>query len=173
MPFQGEWRAWLDCPGGELPFWLHLRSDKDRAWGYILNGEEVVWIPELRIEGETVLIDFPHYDSRIKAKLTRDGTRLNGEWTKQSRRRGDHIDALPCSLGTVRQVREVCPGSSFREDANGILCGRSMGRSFFERGRSRRRSVQGSVEWKRALGHVPDNYGRLPLSRWGLGWARG
>ena len=84
QPLQGEWRAWLDCPGGKLPFWLILRADEHQVWGYILNGDELVEIPELRIEGETVILDFPHYDSRIRARLTRDGTRLDGEWQKQS-----------------------------------------------------------------------------------------
>ncbi len=83
-PMQGEWRAWLDSPGGELPFELSISREGDRWRGWIVNGREQIVIPEVRIEDGTVVLAFPHYDSRIRAQVTRDGERLDGEWTKQS-----------------------------------------------------------------------------------------
>ena len=35
-----EWRAWLDSPGGELPFGLELRDGLDGPSAVLINGSE-------------------------------------------------------------------------------------------------------------------------------------
>ena len=87
-PLTGVWRAWLDSPGGALPFGLEF-DGTDQAW--ILNGDErlpvgrVEWLPEPR----QLTLGFDRYDSRIVAQLQADGA-LNGRWTKTA----PGVDAL-------------------------------------------------------------------------------
>lgn len=107
---QGTWRAWLDSPGGELPFGLQLVESKGQWSAAILNGAERIEIPVVRFEGDELILSMPHYDSAIKAGSSANGTRLDGEWKKRSK--GDrvvtmkfHADAgrverfLPTALG--------------------------------------------------------------------------
>ncbi len=80
----GPWRAWLDSPGGELPFALEIAHEGKGFAATIGNGEERIAIPETRVEGADVVFDIPHYDSSITAKLAPLATRLDGEWKKRS-----------------------------------------------------------------------------------------
>src|SRR5690606_23739723 len=46
----GDWRAWLESPGGELPFELDL-SDGNGGWqAWIRNGKERIAVDEVRVE---------------------------------------------------------------------------------------------------------------------------
>jgi len=46
-PAGGEWRAWLDSPGGELPFGLELRHDGDQLSATVINGSERIPVPRV------------------------------------------------------------------------------------------------------------------------------
>jgi len=83
QPQQGRWRAWLDSPGGELPFGLELSRAGERWHGLVVNGEEHLQIPQVSVSGRAILFGFDHYDSRIEAKLDDAGTRMDGTWTMQ------------------------------------------------------------------------------------------
>jgi len=80
----GAWRAWLDSPGGELPFTLEIARTGTKLAATIGNGEERIAVPETRIEGGEIVFDMPHYDSRITARIAPLGTKLEGEWKKRS-----------------------------------------------------------------------------------------
>lgn len=95
----GRWRAWLDSPGGELPFGLELRTTETadpQAWpqwhATLVNGPERIPVPEVAwtvdVDGalETWWLElrFPHYDSVIRAQPHFDGGGLTGTWTKRS-----------------------------------------------------------------------------------------
>jgi len=80
--FAGSWRAWLDSPGGELPFSLQLTPDHNRPRAHVVNGPERIPVPNVRIEAGEITLSFDHYDSRIRAALDPDGTMLQGEWTR-------------------------------------------------------------------------------------------
>lgn len=85
------YRAWVQVPGGELPFELELElSPTPRA--RVRNGTEQLPVPEVRRDGAALTLAFPHYDSTIVATLRADGS-LTGEWTK--RRGGDRTTRLP------------------------------------------------------------------------------
>ncbi len=81
----GSWRAWLDCPGGELPFGIELHRASDGWRAEIVNGGERITVPRVEWRGSRLVFDIDHYDSTIVAKLSADGARLDGEWQKASR----------------------------------------------------------------------------------------
>ena len=107
LPRSGAWRCVLTSPGGDLPFELELIVEggnasaggpKLSAW--IINGSERISIPEVRFindkgsqtPGELIL-SIDYYDSTIRAKLSDDGKRLDGQWQKQGR--GDSVSTIP------------------------------------------------------------------------------
>lgn len=62
-----------------------LDSDLDRKFNikvWIKNGIEIIEVPDVTVEGNSMVWGFPHYDSRINIEYTSDG-QLNGEWIKQ------------------------------------------------------------------------------------------
>ncbi|RMH25117.1 MAG: TlpA family protein disulfide reductase [Planctomycetota bacterium] len=65
----------------EIPFFLWLPGD-DEQDAIIRNGAEDIPVAFDR-DGGRIVLDFPHYDSRIEA--TSDGAGLRGTWRKQRR----------------------------------------------------------------------------------------
>ncbi|MBC8328787.1 MAG: TlpA family protein disulfide reductase [Planctomycetes bacterium] len=82
-PRLGRWRAWLDCPGGDLPFGLELGRDGDHLTGWWINGPERILIPAVELDHGELSLSMPHYDSVVSAKLSSAGDRLDGEWRKR------------------------------------------------------------------------------------------
>lgn len=80
----GPWRAFLRSPNGDIPFQLELARRGDAWTAAITNGAERIDVPDVRVDDAKVEIAFPHYDSKIEAKIERDGTVLSGEWSKRS-----------------------------------------------------------------------------------------
>jgi thiol-disulfide isomerase/thioredoxin len=97
----GYWNAWLESPGGELPFGLELRrpagvdSGKtgNEIWtAALLNGSErievseAIWLMDSdgALETWTLELRFPHYDSVIRCSTALEGSMLSGEWLKTS-----------------------------------------------------------------------------------------
>lgn len=90
----GAWRAWLDCPGDELPFGLEFtRSATNGLEAFVTNGAERSPVPIVRELNGEVTLSIDYYDSSIHAKLSGDGDRLVGIWTK--RRGKDRQAQLP------------------------------------------------------------------------------
>ena len=78
----GPWRAWLDSPGGELPFGLELRTNGDQLEAFLTNGVERARITRVERDGTRLTLSIEPYDSRIEAELSADGRRLDGRWEK-------------------------------------------------------------------------------------------
>ena len=114
QPQQGLWRAWLDSPGGELPFGLELGLEGERWHGSVVNGEEHLQIPQVSVSGRAIVLGFDHYDSRIEAKLDHTGTRMDGTWTM--RRPGDKKTEMHfhARFGTDYRFK---PHNSFEKEA--------------------------------------------------------
>ncbi len=89
----GTWRAWLDSPGGPLPFILDLHREGDSWRAVIHNGRERIDIPTVTLSHGNLTLGFDHYDSTITAKIAADGRSLSGVWNKQSS--GKNIATLP------------------------------------------------------------------------------
>lgn len=75
-----RWRCRLSSPGGSLPFLMDW-SGGDLATIY--NGEESLTVT-IQQDGNEFVIDFPHYDSRIRMQLSQDDDQLEGRWTRTS-----------------------------------------------------------------------------------------
>jgi len=93
-PASGPWRAWLEVPGGELPFGLELARAGDAGWrAELVNGEERIAVSVVELAEGELLLDLPHYDSRVRARVAPDGTELAGTWSK--RRGPSEVAELP------------------------------------------------------------------------------
>ncbi|MBI1826013.1 MAG: hypothetical protein HYR83_06455, partial [Planctomycetes bacterium] len=75
-PKTDSWRAWLDCPGGELPFGIWLQRDMDKWSAFIINGKERAAVPHVEWTGAELVLDITDYDSTIRAKPSENGRRL-------------------------------------------------------------------------------------------------
>lgn len=81
---EGRWRAWLDVPGGELPFVMESRGTAGALEFKILNGSESITVPVVSATvTDGVVLGFPHYDSEIRALPSLEGGRMDGTWRKR------------------------------------------------------------------------------------------
>lgn len=81
-----HWDAHLESAGGELEFGLRLELDASGATrAKITNASEVIDVPHVEWSRERLelVLEFPHYDSRIVAKASSDGVQLTGQWRKR------------------------------------------------------------------------------------------
>jgi len=98
-PLPGRWQAWLDSPGGELPFGLEILQVDGGIEAVLVNGPERR--PGIRIEKKTGkskihdrwLLHLDPYDALLDVKVSAGGTRLDGEWRK--RKTADTWRTLP------------------------------------------------------------------------------
>ncbi len=89
----GTWRAWLESPGGELPFKLEV-ADLNGTWkAWIGNAAERLAVDEVRVEGEEIVFDIAHYDANIRATWSENGKEMQGTWWKQKSQ--ERVDTLP------------------------------------------------------------------------------
>lgn len=89
----GAWRAWLDTPGGDLPFKLEV-ADLGGSWrAWIGNADERLAIDEVRLESAEIVFDIAHYDAQIRASWSDDGETMTGSWSKQKSK--GRVDTLP------------------------------------------------------------------------------
>ena len=85
VPMVGMWHAWLESPGGALPFEIEL-TRKGEVWSaWIINGSERIEIPRVTWQHTELTLDIDYYDSKITAQLSGTGKRLDGEWKKRVR----------------------------------------------------------------------------------------
>lgn len=104
-PCVGPWRAWLDGPGGELPFGIELVRDHDKWSAYIINGEERIKVPRVTWTGHELVLDIDYYNSRLIAQPDAEGSRLTGEWVRQ--RSEDRVTRMPfhATSGKARRFK--------------------------------------------------------------------
>ena len=69
----GLWRAWVETPGGSLPFRLEVVRGEDgdaralRAW--MVNGPERLEIPVVSFADGTLTLRIDYFDSTIEARV--------------------------------------------------------------------------------------------------------
>lgn len=92
-----NWTLSLETPGGPLPVEIELTEHADKINAWLINGEERIAVEASRTGSELVL-DLPHYDSRIE--LSEDKStgepEFSGTWTK--RRGPDKVAKVACNL---------------------------------------------------------------------------
>lgn len=86
-----RWRLAIQITDEEIPFDLRLQYDNSDALvsATILNGEEFVEIPGFSLEGDSLFLPFPVFDSEIKVALK--GDELNGIWYNDARRNKNRL----------------------------------------------------------------------------------
>jgi thiol-disulfide isomerase/thioredoxin len=120
-PRVGPWRAWLESPGGELPFGIELARDGDKWTAYVINGEERINVPRVTWTGHLLVLDIDYYNSRLVAEPDHDGSGLTGEWIRQR------------SEGRVtRMPFHAASGKARRFEADPEAAGRPTGASSVE-----------------------------------------
>lgn len=116
-PREGDWRAWLETPGGQLPFRLVFQTEAGRLVPYIVNADEgYTPVPryELNRESHEIVLAFDHYDSIIRAEIDMLGLRMHGTWTK--RRGPDEFATIPFHASAGEQ--ELFPAVSRGADGS-------------------------------------------------------
>jgi thiol-disulfide isomerase/thioredoxin len=79
---QWTWDAVLHTPGGALAFGLGFERLGKNDWrAFLINGEERIEVPKTAFDGRDLVLEMPHYDSRIRARLSRG--RFGGTWEKR------------------------------------------------------------------------------------------
>jgi thiol-disulfide isomerase/thioredoxin len=81
---EGVWQAWLDSPGGELPFQLEIQRDDEGHHAWLLSGEERLAVPGVRVGNDGIELEFPHFDAVIEASPSPDGGQLDGTWARRA-----------------------------------------------------------------------------------------
>lgn len=61
----GNWRVVLDHPGGGVPFGLEVAPGKTGPVAYISNPPEKLRVENASVDGETITLAFPSYNSRL------------------------------------------------------------------------------------------------------------
>lgn len=83
-PALGHWRAALGPVDSEVPFDLVFSTADGALRAEVQNGAEHIAVPVVTWKSPELVLEFPHYDSRITARLADDGRSLAGEWKKRS-----------------------------------------------------------------------------------------
>lgn len=81
---EGTYRAWLDSPGGPIPFGLTLVEEEGGASALLHNAEEQISLPGVTAESGELAIPIPHYAGSIRAAISPGGAELHGTWRKRS-----------------------------------------------------------------------------------------
>lgn len=104
-PREGGWHAWLETPGGRLPFRLVFQRQAGELVPFVVNAGEYTEIPRFEIDKEKheIVLGFDHYDSVIRAEIDSNGVRMHGTWTK--RRGPDEWASLPFHAAAGDQQR--------------------------------------------------------------------
>lgn len=92
-PQPGRWRAVLHGQGGEIPFGLELIGTPGGLHAWLRNGREAQQIGRVTLTDDRLVLSFDPYDSRIEARLTDDGSRMEGEWIRE--REAGKIGRIP------------------------------------------------------------------------------
>lgn len=71
-PTIGTYRAVLELPGGEAPFGLDVTQENGAYVLYLSNGTERTRVPNVTVQDGELRTNFPGYENRMQAKLTRD-----------------------------------------------------------------------------------------------------
>ncbi len=106
QPMYGPWDAWLESPGGRLRFRLVLEKGEGGPVAALVNGVERIEVPHTALENGELVLDFPHYDSRVTAAVGPNGASLAGTW----RKRRSNIQWTSMTFGAAARPPGGMPG---------------------------------------------------------------
>jgi len=111
----GVWRAVLTVPGGEIPFRFELSGTPEAPTAVLLNGEERVDVGEVSIVGDTLTLEFPAFNSTIRAGL--EGGALAG--ALRLIKRGGVVQDIPLRAEYAQGYTFTKPGPAPEADFTG------------------------------------------------------
>lgn len=80
----GNWRAALDREDGkQIIFNLKAVTEQGKTVLYLTNADELMRIPDVRIQADSIFINMPVFESAFKAKIV-TGDSINGVWERAS-----------------------------------------------------------------------------------------
>ncbi len=88
----GRWSAFVATNGGRLPFFIDIAGSPGEYTAHVVNGEERVDVPVVRVEGMTATLEWDHYDARIIATVYENGGAIKGSYFKT---RSSEVAELP------------------------------------------------------------------------------
>ncbi|MBI5431615.1 MAG: TlpA family protein disulfide reductase [Planctomycetes bacterium] len=97
-PRTGAWRGALETLGGDLEFGLELARNGDDWSAVLVNADERIAVEDVTWKDGELRIEFPHYDSRVVARLGHEQA-LAGKWTKRSG--PERVTELPFRAVTI------------------------------------------------------------------------
>ncbi len=80
----GLWRALLLLPDAQLPFNFEMKKEQEKYIMIIHNAEERIKVDEITINGDSLFIKLPVYDSQFR--LIVSGASMEGDWINYSRK---------------------------------------------------------------------------------------
>ena len=97
-PLPGHWRAVVQLPGGELPFFIDISAGQNGSYeAQIDNGDGHTPVERVVREGDKLLLDFPSFDNRIDVTLEKG--ELVGTLTLVKRNGKEQVMPLRAHLG--------------------------------------------------------------------------
>ena len=104
----GNWRAELVRKDGKLiPFNFETQDSAGKKILYVQNADERLLVENVIISGDSVFIEMPFFDSRIRAKMTAGN--LKGQWIKRLK---DSSQAMPFNAFYNTNERFISHNSS-------------------------------------------------------------
>jgi thiol-disulfide isomerase/thioredoxin len=80
----GKWRAALKrSDGHDIVFNFEVKDSNNRKILYIRNAAERLLVDDITVQGDSVWIRLPFFESQIRAAFTQDRNQLNGWWIKK------------------------------------------------------------------------------------------
>ena len=109
----GRWHAWLQSPGGPLPFGLELERSGAGLQARVLNGEEDATVDHAALQGRELHLVFDHFASEITARLSDGGDSLSGEWVRRS---GPQVETRLPFEARLGEAPRFAPASASPEE---------------------------------------------------------
>jgi len=78
----GPWRAWLESPGGDLPFGLEIEENGPGLRAFIRNGMEKVEVSRIECAGREAAIYLDEYGSELRGRIQDGGKSIEGKWRR-------------------------------------------------------------------------------------------
>jgi len=76
----GQWRAWIERKdGNNIVFNFEVKDSAGKKILYMKNADERLLVDDISLEGDSVFIRMPFYESQLRARITPDGN-LEGAW---------------------------------------------------------------------------------------------
>lgn len=112
----GPWRAWLESPGGELPFELGIGQDDRAQWqAFVVNGARHEKVPIVNVVDDKLILGFDQYDASIVGTISADGRRVAGEWKILKRKEEYHKLPFQAVAGEAPRFAQIDSASTTKE----------------------------------------------------------